>query len=174
MKKIALMLILSFTASAALAQNVPEKKEDGDGKPSRAEKIVTQPARDVGIEKTKIPEVLARAVEQPYASPGKGCRQTVASMAELNEVLGPDFGGNAKENENKFGNLAAAGGEFVVNSLIPFRGIVREVSGAGPAQRRLDAAINAGLARRGYLRGLAVSRGCKLLVAPVKPAAEKK
>ena len=172
MIKLALMFVLPFCASAALAQ---DDKNDGDDKsPSRAEKIVTQPARDVGIEKTKIPEVLARAVEQPYAPAGKGCRGLVASMTELNEVLGPDFDTNSKENENKFGNLAAAGGEFVVNSLIPFRGIVREVSGAGPAQRRLDAAINAGLARRGYLRGLAVSRGCKLPVAPVKSADEKK
>lgn len=173
MKKLALMLIPLFCTSTVLAQETPDENGDDNGKPDRAEKIVTQPARDVGIQKTKIPEVLARAVEQPYASPGKGCRQLVASMTELNQVLGPDFGINSKENENKFGNLAAAGGEFVVNSLIPFRGIVREVSGAGPQQRRLDAAINAGLARRGYLRGLAVSRGCKLPLPPAPPVEKK-
>jgi len=61
----------------------------------------------------------------------------------------------------------------VVNSLIPLRGLVREVSGAAPADRRLEAAIDAGLARRGYLRGLAVSRGCRLPAAVTTPAAKK-
>ncbi len=46
-----------------------------------------------------------------------------------------------------------------MNSLIPFRGLVREVSGAGPAERRLNAAIDAGIARRGFLRGLQRAEG---------------
>jgi hypothetical protein len=58
--------------------------------------------------------------------------------------------------------LAEAGGAMVVNSLIPFRGIVREVSGAAAKERRMRAAVNAGLARRGYLRGLAATKGCRL------------
>lgn len=169
------MLIPVLCASAALAQDEPKQNEDDDKNgPGRAETIVTQPVRDVGIQKTQIPELLERAVKQPYASPGKRCHQIVASMAELNEVLGPDFDGTSKENKNRLGNLAAAGGTFVVNSFIPFRGIVREISGAGPAQRRLDTAIDAGLARRGYLRGLAVSRGCKLPAPPAPKAEEKK
>jgi hypothetical protein len=49
----------------------------------------------------------------------------------------------------------------VVNTLIPFRGLIREISGAAPAQRRLNAAIDAGFARRGYLRGVLRTRGCK-------------
>ena len=50
----------------------------------------------------------------------------------------------------------------MVNSLIPFRGIVREVSGAAPAERRLAAAIDAGFARRGFLRGVLSARGCRV------------
>jgi hypothetical protein len=168
-RTIALLASLTF-AGAALAQDHPaseSKKEDGapkkdDDTLKTAGHIVSQPARDVGIDKAKVPDLLARAVAQPYAMPGKGCKPVVAAIGGLNALLGPDFGSNSAENENKFGKLAAAGGEAVVNSLIPLRGIVREVSGAGPADRRLDAAVNAGLARRGFLRGLAVSRGCKL------------
>lgn len=176
MRRYAAMLIPLLCASAAMAQDGPEKDDDDDDKkgPSRAETIVTQPVRDVGIQKTKIPEVLKQAVKQPYASPGARCSQIVESMTELNAVLGPDFDGSSKENKNRLGNLAAAGGTFVVNSLIPFRGIVREISGAGPAQRRLDTAIDAGLARRGYLRGLAVSRGCALPAPPDQEIEEKK
>jgi len=47
-----------------------------------------------------------------------------------------------------------------VNTLLPFRGIVREVSGAAPAERKLAAAVGAGFARRGYLRGLHQARRC--------------
>jgi len=163
---IALALSLCLCGTALAQENRDEKKQeekkDDDKTLKKAGDIVSQPARDVGIAKTKIPELLVQAQAQPYASPGKGCKTVVARIAELNAVLGPDFGGNSKDNESKFGKLAAAGGEAVVNTLIPFRGLVREVSGAAPAERRREAAINAGLARRGYLRGLAVSRGCKL------------
>ncbi len=41
------------------------------------------------------------------------------------------------------------------------RGLVREVSGAAPAERRKNAAIDAGYARRGYLRGVYETRRCK-------------
>jgi hypothetical protein len=39
---------------------------------------------------------------------------------------------------------------------------VREISGAAPAERRLQAAVTAGVARRGYLRGQAAAKGCKI------------
>ncbi len=167
----AALLSAVLAAAPAFAQDESEKE---DKTAQKAGEIVTQPARDVGIEKTKIPEVLARAVEQPYAPAGKGCRAVIDQIAELNAVLGPDFDANSKANENKFGNLAAAGGAAIVNSIIPFRGLVREVSGAAGAERRLQAAVNGGVARRGYLRGLAVSRGCKLPAPPVAGPEEEK
>lgn len=147
-------------AQAPVQTETPEKKDETLKK---AGEIATQPARDVGIAKTKIPAILVDAQQQPYAPPSKsGCAGIGTDIAALNEVLGPDFTSDAKANEDKFGKLAAAGGEAVVNSLIPFRGLVREVSGAAPAERRLDAAVNAGLARRGFLHGLATARKCKL------------
>ena len=156
-----LLIVALSLAGTALAQEQEPKKEDKTLK--KAGEIASQPARDVGIGKAKVPEVLAKAVEQPYApATGKGCKGLIAAISELNDVLGADFGTSSSANENKFGKLAAAGGEAVVNTLIPFRGLVREVSGAAPADRRLDAAVNAGLARRGYLRGIAVTKGCKL------------
>lgn len=49
-------------STAALEQE-QEKKDDTLKK---AGSIATQPARDVGIDKDKIPEVLQKAVEDPY------------------------------------------------------------------------------------------------------------
>jgi hypothetical protein len=144
------------------------QKSDEDAKPDddtakRAGDIVTQPVRDVGLSKKEIPPILLTATQAPYAAPkGKACSAISGEMAQLNAALGPDFGVGTENNENKVGKIAAAGGSWIVNSLIPFRGLVREVSGAASQERRLAAAVAAGMARRGYLRGLAQSRGCRL------------
>lgn len=150
--------ILCFAALAALpvlaaAQEQPQKPSDID----KAGKIVSQPARDIGAVKTRIPPPLEEASTDPYATEGLAtCPALAARIDELDGVLGPDFG----EGERNKTSLAELGGRAVVNSLIPFRGIVREVSGAAAADRRLEAAVEAGLARRGFLRGLYLARNC--------------
>ena len=128
----------------------------------RAEDIVTQPARDVGVSKVKIPTVVAKASEAPYSLDGlKSCRQILGAVRELNLALGPDFHAGDKYQENRMAKLAEAGGTTVVNSFLPFRGLVREATGAAPADRRLRAATSAGYARRGFLRGVYSTRKCK-------------
>lgn len=163
-----LTLILTGTA---LAQDQGSKQDDKkeepqrnrDGTFNRAGRIATQPGRDVGLDKKEIPPVLLKAVEYPYASPPvRTCKGIRNSISELNAVLGQDFTVGAQANENRTGKIAEAVGKTVVNSLIPFRGLVREISGAAPAERRLQAAVTAGIARRGYLRGVAASKGCKI------------
>ena len=62
--------LLILAAAPASAQE-PEKAEKEDKTVKRACEIVTQPVRDVGLEKTKIPEVLLQSVEQPYAPAGR-------------------------------------------------------------------------------------------------------
>lgn len=150
-------------AGAQEQENEGREEEKGDETLKKAGEIASQPARDVGVARTKIPPVLSEAAKNPYAPPsGRRCAAILADMAALNEALGPDFGADEEENENRAGKIAEAAGQMVVNSLIPFRGLVREITGAGPAERRLHAAIGAGLARRGYLRGLASARRCKI------------
>ncbi len=164
-----LVLLLALAgAGAALAQKEGEDKDTLD----RAGHIATQPVRDVGLSKDKIPPVLQSAVDTVYAVP-KRCRELVAELTELNAALGPDFDSPPAKGDDKATLIAQAGGEFVVNSLIPFRGLVREVTGAAAADRRKVAALNAGLARRGFLRGLAAERRCKLPPPPPPPEAGK-
>jgi hypothetical protein len=129
---------------------------------AKAEEIITQPARDVGIAEIAIPAPLAKASEDPYSLKGiRTCAQIAAAVIELNEVLGPDFVVGDKMNQNRAAKIAEAGGKTIVNALIPFRALVRELTGAAPAQRRLNAAIDAGYARRGFLRGVHRTRGCR-------------
>lgn len=151
-------------AQAAAAQNgaTPDRPDRLQETARTAGGIAVQPARDVGAKKVAVPPVLQRAIAAPYGASGTAsCGQIRSGLAELNAALGPDFVAGAQTNENRASKIAEAGGKTIVNSLIPFRGLVREVSGAAPAQRRLNAAIDAGYARRGYLRGLAKAKGCR-------------
>jgi hypothetical protein len=129
----------------------------------KAGEIATQPARDVGAQKIDIPAPIQQAAAAPYSLRGlKSCAQLNHAIFELNDVLGPDYGGEVVTHEDKAGKLAEAGGKSVVNAVIPFRALVREISGAAPAERRLDADIKAAIARRGFLRGVATARKCRL------------
>ena len=172
----ALALAALLLAGGASAQPNPPGPNppgpNGPGKeppPSRAREvgrkagdIAMQPARDVGVSKTEIPPVLVKAHEDPYSLKGLNtCRQLADAVKELNVVLGPDFVVGTETKENRAARLAEAGGRTVINSLLPYRGLVREISGAAPAQRRLDAALDAGFARRGFLRGVHTTRKCR-------------
>jgi hypothetical protein len=149
-------------APAPTPTPAPAPPSPGSHVRDTAQDIVTQPARDVGVSKVKIPTVLAKASDAPYSLEGlKTCRQILGAVQELNLALGPDFHAGDKYQENRMAKLAEAGGTTVVNSFIPFRGLVREATGAAPADRRLRAATSAGYARRGFLRGVYLNRKCK-------------
>jgi hypothetical protein len=155
-------LLSLLLTSAAVAQEKPQD-EPRDETLDKAGRIAAQPAKDVGAVKTEIPPILQKATEAPYAMPAsRTCKGLNAAMAELTAALGPDFVTGKVNNENRTGKIIEAGGKTIVNTLIPFRGLVREVTGAAPAQRRLEAAISTGLARRGFLRGLATAKSCKI------------
>ncbi|MES2498471.1 MAG: hypothetical protein V4618_20330 [Pseudomonadota bacterium] len=165
---IALLALLSGAALAAGNNSQPansqspqeEDRVQSIGK--GAGRIATQPARDVGVSKTEIPLPLQAANAAPYGLKGiRTCRDLSKAFHELSDVMGPDFSPGEVKKENRAGKLAEAGGKTIVNSIIPFRGLVREVTGAAPAQRRLERAIEAGFARRGFLRGVHQARGCK-------------
>jgi hypothetical protein len=143
----------------------PDKPADGWMTETRKKsvEIGSQPARDVGLMKRQIPPILVEAQDDPYSVKGlKTCKQLAAEVVELNAVLGPDYTVGNEVKENKAGKLAEAGGKTVINTIIPFRGLVRELTGAAPADRRLNAALDAGYARRGFLRGVHAKQGCRM------------
>jgi len=147
---VAMAVLVAVPASAQTEQKESNVKQAGE--------VVSQPVRDVGLAKTKIPPLLAEVSEDPYGPAGTAtCRQIAASIRDLSALIGPDYESTAAPKKQ---SMIKAGGQAVVNSLIPFRGIVREVSGAAPAERRYAAAVTAGFARRGFLRGLQRARKC--------------
>ncbi len=167
MHRIAATIAAAALAVGAHAQTQPPRESDTTI--DRAQDIATQPVRDVGIQRTTIPAVLELAADDPYSMTGaRTCAQIAASVIALNDELGADFDAPPTDaGGNQAGRVAEAGGRALVDSLIPFRSVVREISGAAGADRRLQAATHAGVARRGFLRGLHRARGCRTsLVAP--------
>jgi len=148
------------------SSTTPDKPDPDQSWTTEARKksleIGTQPARDVGVMKREIPPILIKAQDDPYSLKGlKTCKALAAEVSGLNEVLGADYKVGNEIKENRAGKLAEAGGKSVINAIIPFRGIVRELTGAAPADRRMNAAVDAGLARRGFLRGVHAKQGCR-------------
>ncbi len=157
--KTAVSALLSLVACAALASGAPALSQTLE---EDAEDIAKTPLEDVGIAKDDIPEVLLEAADDPYAQVEKdGCNALVAQIARLDTVLGADYDLAGKENTGLSGKKVAKG---IVGSFIPFRSLVREVSGAAGDRRKAEAAVRAGLARRSYLKGL--GQGCDYPARP--------
>ncbi|MGN6819458.1 MAG: hypothetical protein ACTHJR_12380 [Sphingomonas sp.] len=148
------------TTAPATADPAPQSTRDEKRKATveDTKDVISQPVKDVGIAKNKIPPSLVEAANAPYALDGlKTCQQLADAVRVLDAALGPDYSAGGPNDKVSLGK--AAGGA-VVNSLIPFRGVVREISGAAAADRRLAAATQTGFARRGFLRGVHQERGC--------------
>lgn len=154
-KPVGLFALLALGLSAPLAAQ--DMKED-------VKDVAETPLEDVGLSKNEIPEILLTAAEAPYASRNtKTCNAIVGEIAELDNALGDDFDIAGKEKTGVNGKKVAKG---FVGSIIPFRGLVREVSGAAGDKREAEAAVRAGLSRRAYLKGLGQGKGCKYPARP--------
>ncbi len=137
-----------------------------------AAEVAKTPLRDLNIDARDIPEVLVAAERAPYATAGLGrCNAVVAEIAALDAILGADYD-IAEESK---GDRISEGriGQSVVGSILPFRGIVREVTGAAEADRKLRSAYTAGMVRRAFLKGWGLGRGCAYPARPKAAAAGK-
>ncbi|MDE1914956.1 MAG: hypothetical protein KGJ57_05285 [Sphingomonadales bacterium] len=159
------MAIYAAAAAPAilLAQSGQSSKPVTDNNPD-ARAVAETPLTDLNVKKGEIPPILLRAQQEPYTLAGlKSCKAIVREVGRLNSVLGDDvdIAGKPKPNTSP-GHVA----QSVVGSFIPFRGVIREVSGASAEQRRMNAAIQAGMARRGFLKGVGLMRHCPYPARP--------
>ncbi|AKH41338.1 hypothetical protein FHS61_003198 [Altererythrobacter atlanticus] len=130
--------------------------------------VAMTPLEDLNLRKDPIPPVLLRARDNPYANPGiETCSHVRQEIGDLDAVLGEDFD-TASPDQRKLSAEKVA--KQVVGSFIPFRGVIREVTGANKHAYEFSKAIVAGLMRRAYLKGLGQSLGCPY---PARPATEE-
>lgn len=162
----------AFAQEAIPAANrPPEAKEPDkpvtDREPSMGDAVAT-PASDLNLKKDTIPPLLLTAQVKPYTLVGLNrCPDLAAAVTELDVVLGPDIDLPA---DGKTGVTAGRVAQAAVGSFIPFRGLIREISGANEQERKIQAAVQAGFARRAYLKGVGEARGCLYPARAAGPA----
>ncbi|MFA9200362.1 MAG: hypothetical protein ACEQR8_04115 [Cypionkella sp.] len=155
-------LALALSAAPALAR---EPDQPVLGQTPDAEDVALTPVEDLNLKKDAIPPALLAAAADPYASAGlRKCADIAAAIAPLDAALGPDM-----DVADVAGERVSAGAvaKSVVASFIPFRGVIRELTGAADHQREFQAAIYAGAVRRGFLKGLGQQMKCAY---PARPA----
>lgn len=159
-------LAATLIATPLSARDEEEQRPVTDGTVTARDVAIT-PIRDLNLAKDPIPDILLEAQNDPYATTGlRRCRDYIGAVESLDAVLGPDFdlgppGGR---------NLSVGGvAREVVGAFIPFRGVIRELSGANKQEQLFQDAIVAGVARRSFLKGMGLKLGCKY---PARPADE--
>jgi hypothetical protein len=154
---------LMATAGPALAQTNTAVSQDAGTR--SMESAAETPLRNANIVRQTIPPVVLAAMAAPYAHPRPMTCQAIASeVAALDQALGPDFdAGGGKANTR----LVPSAMKVAANTLIPFQGVLRFVSGAEAHDRKVVRAIIAGSARRSYLKGLGEARRCPAPASPI-------
>ena len=154
-------LLFAFTVpgTAVLAQNGAQE----DSTLEAAGNKVTEP-----FDGKEVPQKLIDIQDDPYSLSGmRGCAAIIAEVRELNAVLGPDVNEQVDKSLGKKREATAARvAGSAIGSIIPFGGIIGEVTGANAERRRYNVAVYAGTVRRGFLKGVGSQKGCK---APGRP-----
>lgn len=157
------MLLALPICVALLSVPVPAIAQSGEKNDSVGGDTVdaiTQPLSDLNLRSKDIPLVLQVAELAPYdLSSFDGCSAVMTEIGRLEDVLGPDA--DAPPNKDGIVNKGLKFGGNMLGGFIPFRGIVRQLSGANAERAKWQTAIYAGVARRSFLKGYAKGLGCK-------------
>ena len=154
---------LTVAAFAVPAHSYAQQGAPEDSTIKDTANSVTEP-----FDGKEVPPKLLAIQEDPYSLAGLGkCAAIIREVDELNTVLGADVNeqvdkSRAKKREETAGRVAGT----VAGGIIPFRGLIAEVTGANAERRRYALAVYAGTVRRGFLKGVGLERGCK---APARP-----
>jgi len=165
---------LFLTAAALALLPAPVCAQDQEGEDQvvtdesvSARDVAATPINDLNLDKDDIPPLLLEAQQDPYGTAGlRTCRHYGAAISDLDTFLGPDFDIiDVEKRKLSVGGVA----QSVVGAFIPFRGIIREISGANKHEDEMQDAILAGMMRRAFLKGMGLKLGCAY---PARPADE--
>lgn len=124
------------------------------------EDAVVSPVNDIGLNDIEIPDYLSQMAD-PYAEPPQSCAAAKVEIERLNGLLGEDLDVPEDEAERRDQTALNATSSTIGSVLIPFRGVVRAISGAASNERDAREAYQRGLVRRAFLKGAAMNMVCK-------------
>jgi len=163
-------IVVVLPAFLFLADAAHAMQEDQDQQ-NRAEQIgeaagqiAVTPLSDLNLHGGDVPQIL-EDIQDPYAPPRRrNCSVLAQEVSDLTAVLGPDVDEEpAEENDDE---TTEAIGSAVSSAIIPFRGLVRRLSGAQARDRRIRELYLRGVTRRAYLKGMGRVLGCRPPAAP--------
>ncbi|MEM7494500.1 MAG: hypothetical protein AAF296_14060, partial [Pseudomonadota bacterium] len=114
------------------------------------------PVEDLNLRREDIPDLLEE-IDDPYdITTNLNCDEIAAQVLELDQVLGRDFDTPKPDQRRSDGQIAADGASSALldtvaseaGGLIPFRGVVRRVSGARAWDKKVLKAYERGSHRR--------------------------
>jgi hypothetical protein len=167
------------TQQTAGAQQTPET-EEGQQIDAKAELkgVLTQPFDDFNLTRAEIPEGLIPIRNNPYGLRANvTCAQLTEEIVYIDGLVGADLepvpqgeGDDSLLTRENTTTAARNVARSAASSWIPFRGLVRELTGAEAHARAFKEAVLAGMVRRAYLKGLREARRCPA-AAPARTAA---
>lgn len=138
-------------------------------KQSPVAEAVTAPLSDLNLIHSEIPPALIIAQKQPYKMPSElSCGALSIEIDTLDAILGPDVDAAeldtntslVKKGVSKAKSTAVGTLRNTTESVIPYRGWVRKLSGAERYSKKVSASITAGTIRRAFLKGIMASKEC--------------
>jgi len=169
----------TLVATALLAACSTTASSNGTDLQAKTNSQITDaasvPFNDLNLVRADIPPVLVAAQKAPYAVPAdRSCPALASDVRTLDAALGADLDTPATESNpslidrgtNAVSDAAGHALKGAAESVIPFRGWVRKLSGAERYSKDVAAAIAAGTIRRAFLKGLGHAAGCTAPGAP--------
>lgn len=134
---------------------------------------VQAPLRDLNIMRSDIPNVLSD-IDYPYRIDGPiYCDELIEEINALNAVLGTsadidarDLSQSEKAAESA-SNAAQSAMEDAATGWIPYRSVLRRVTGATAHEREVRQAFEAGRIRRAFLKGVGGAFQCPYPARPL-------
>lgn len=153
-----LVVALGLTACASTESTTTKRKPDAFGD------AVSQPFRDLSLVRRLALPVLTRAAVAPYSLENlNDCPALKTEIAALDAALGPDLDAPDTKERSAVDELFS---DAVGNAVeLPYRGIIRKITGAEKRDRRIAKTVVAGLARRSFLKGVYLKSDCPPMTA---------
>ncbi len=154
------LLAFVLSACASTGSTAPPKQaaSTADNPVGNA---VQQPFKDLNLVRQELPPVLQSAQAAPYEHASLiDCGAVLAQISQLDAVLGLDVDDKSASGAQSDAGLFTDLLQGVIG--LPFRGIIRRVTGAREEEQARLEAVLAGEARRAYLKGVAAERKCSV------------
>ena len=185
MKRLLPILIVCALSSACATTSNPPSDAEADSSVSPTDRAIQQssdgfedaalsPLEDVNLKRAKIPEEF-KEIRNPYnVDPDTPCDKIAKEVNMLDGLLGRDW--DIPPPDKKGLSERAADGASTAfldtvasgaSGFIPYRSIVRTVTGANSHATKVRKAYERGSHRRTFLKGIGLMKGCAYPAAPL-------